>query len=254
GAAYGPNIVTTAKFAFDDGAVAVVTVTNGSVQPTAPRNLTALKAIDLTRYGQAIGAIGEIPCVMPPSSSVAGVYVLTDTTRGVWKAPANAALNLVTQPAIQVGATLQDEMNVSVTGKSVNGIRQFPGRGTLVWGATTLDGNSTDWRYVSVRRFMTFVESSVRIATQPFVFEANDARTWSSVQAMIENFLQSLWRQGALIGNKPEHAFFVQVGLGKTMTAQDILDGRLNVVIGVAVVRPAEFVVLTISLKMTAAS
>jgi len=254
GAAYAPNIETTVTFAFDDAAVEVVIVTNGSVQPTAPRNLTELKSLDLARYGQAIGAIREIPCVMPPSSTVAGVYVLMDTTRGVWKAPANVALNLVTKPAIQYDTTLQDEMNVSVTGKSVNGVRQFPGRGTLVWGARTLDGNSTDWRYVNVRRFMTFVETSVRLATESFVFEPNDARTWTRVQAMIENFLQNLWTQGGLMGDKPERAFFVHVGLGKTMTAQDILDGRLNIEIGVAVVRPAEFTVLAFSLKMIAAS
>lgn len=254
GAAYAPNIETTLDFVFEDVAVAVVTVTNGSVQPTAPRNLAELKNIDLQRYALAIRAIREIPCVIPPSAAVAGVYAVVDTTRGVWMAPANVALNLVTKPAMQYGAALQSEMNFSVTGKSVNGIQQFPGRGTLVWGARTLDGNSTDWRYVNVRRFTMFVETSVRLATAALLFEPNDARTWTRVQAMIETFLQGLWRQGALMGNKAQLAFFVQVGLGKTMTAQDILDGRLNVEIGLAVVRPAEFIVLTFSQKMAASA
>ena len=254
GAAYAPNIETTIDFAFDEAATAIVSVTNGLVQTTAPRNLAELKLIDITRYELALGAIRTIPCVLPPCAAIAGVYASVDTTRGVWKTPANVALNLATKPAIQYGATLLNEMNSSATGKSVNAIQQFPARGTLVWGARTLDSNSTDWRYVNVRRFMTFVETSVRLAIDAFVFEPNDAPTWAAVQAMIENFLQVLWRQGALMGNKSELAYFVRVGLGKTMTAQDVMEGRLNVVIGVAAARPAEFVVLTFSHKMAASA
>ena len=134
-------------------------------------------------------------------------------------------------------------------GKSVNAIRAFTGKGTLVWGARTLAGNDNEWRYVNVRRFFIFVEESVKKAIEPFVFEANDANTWVRVQAMIENFL-TLWRQGALQGVKPEHAFYVAVGLGKTMTALDILEGRMIVEMGMAVVRPAEFIILRFSHKM----
>jgi phage tail sheath protein FI len=102
----------------------------------------------------------------------------------------------------------------------------------LVWGARTLAGNDNEWRYVSVRRFFNFAEESIKKATEPFVFEPNDANTWVRVQAMIENFLTVLWRQGALQGIKPEHAFYVAVGLGKTMTALDILEGRMIIEIG----------------------
>jgi phage tail sheath protein FI len=142
-------------------------------------------------------------------------------------------------------------MNVDVTaGKSVNAIRAFTGKGTLVWGARTLAGNDNEWRYVSVRRFFNMVEESVKKATYQFVFEPNDANTWVKVRAMIENYLTVLWRQGALAGAKPEQAFYVKVGLNITMTAQDILEGYMNVEIGMAVVRPAEFIVLKFSHKM----
>jgi phage tail sheath protein FI len=142
-------------------------------------------------------------------------------------------------------------MNIDAdTGKSVNAIRSFSGKGILVWGARTLDGNSNEWRYISVRRFFIMVEESVKKATAAFVFEPNDANTWIRIRAMIENYLTLLWRQGALAGAKPEHAFFVKVGLGQTMSAIDILEGRLIVEIGMAAVRPAEFIILRFSHKM----
>ncbi len=120
----------------------------------------------------------------------------------------------------------------------------------MVWGARTLAGNDNEWRYVNVRRFYNFVEESVQKATGQFVFEANDANTWVRVSTMIENFLTNLWRQGALAGATPEEAFFVKVGLGTTMTFDDILNGIMNVEIGLAAVRPAEFIVLKFSQKM----
>jgi len=189
--------------------------------------------------------------LLPPSGAIAGVYAKANNERGVWKAPANISLNAVISPAVKISHEQQAEYNVDVIGgKSINLIRAFTGKGTLVWGARTLAGNDNEWRYVNVRRFFNFVEESVKKATEQFVFEPNDANTWVKVQAMIENFLTTLWRQGALQGVKPEHAFYVAVGLGKTMTALDILEGRLIVEIGMAAVRPAEFIILRFSHKM----
>jgi phage tail sheath protein FI len=146
---------------------------------------------------------------------------------------------------------MQDGLNVdTVAGKSINAIRAFTGKGTLVWGARTLAGNDNEWRYVSVRRFFNMVEESVKKATGQFVFEPNDANTWVKVRAMIENFLILQWRAGALAGAKPDDAFYVRVGLGQTMTADDILNGFMNVEIGLAVVRPAEFIILKFSHKL----
>lgn len=189
--------------------------------------------------------------LIPPSGAIAGIYAKVDNERGVWKAPANVSLSAVNGPAVRLSHEQQGEYNVDVNaGKSINIIRAFTGKGTLVWGARTLAGNDNEWRYVSVRRFFNFVEESVKKATEQFVFEPNDANTWVRVQAMIENFLTTLWRQGALQGVKPEHAFYVAVGLGKTMTPLDILEGRMIIEIGMAAVRPAEFIILKFSHKM----
>jgi phage tail sheath protein FI len=188
---------------------------------------------------------------IPPSSSIAGVYAKVDNSRGVWKAPANVSVNSVMEPAVAISHDEQANINVdAVAGKSINAIRAFTGKGTIVWGARTLAGNDNEWRYVSVRRFFNMVEESCKKSTEPFVFEPNDSNTWIKVQTMIENFLTNLWRQGALQGAKPEHAFYVAVGLGKTMSAQDILEGKMIVEIGMAVVRPAEFIILQFSHKL----
>jgi len=188
--------------------------------------------------------------LIPPSGAIAGIYAATDRTRGVWKAPANVSLRAVVAPAYKLTDREQGDLNVHSTGKSINGIRAFTGKGILVWGARTLAGNDNEWRYINVRRFFTYVEESVKKASEPFVFENNDANTWIRVRAMIENFLTLQWRQGALAGATPKDAFFVKLGLGETMTAQDILEGRMIVEIGIAAVRPAEFIILKFSHKM----
>lgn len=198
----------------------------------------------------ATDKIKETMRTIPPSGAVAGIYAMVDRTRGVWKAPANVSLNGVLGPAVKIDNLDQEDLNVHDTGKSINAIRAFTGKGTLVWGARTLAGNDNEWRYVPVRRFFIMVEESVKKASEPFVFEPNDANTWIKVKVMIENFLTLQWRAGALQGAKPEQAFFVHAGLGTTMSAIDILEGRMIVEIGMAVVRPAEFIILRFSHKM----
>jgi len=186
-----------------------------------------------------------------PSATMAGVYSRVDRDRGVWKAPANVSVNGVKEPSVLVTAEEQEGLNVdATTGKSINVIRKFAGKGNLVWGARTLAGNDNEWRYIPVRRLFIFVEESVKKATEFVVFEPNEAKTWVRVKTMIENFLSKLWRDGALAGAKPEEAFFVKVGLGETMTALDILEGRMNIEIGLAAVRPAEFIILKFSHKL----
>lgn len=208
-------------------------------------------ALSFPVYKSIVNGVSNSMTVMPPSGAIAGVYAQVDRTRGVWKAPANVSLNNVVAPDVMFTAAQLDNLNVdAVAGKSVNAIRSFTGKGTLVFGARTLAGNDNEWRYISVRRFFNMVEESCKKSTEPFVFEPNDANTWVKVQGMIENFLTVLWRQGALQGAKPEHAFYVAVGLGKTMTPLDILEGRMIVEIGMAVVRPAEFIILQFSHKM----
>ncbi len=202
-------------------------------------------------YKGIITAIQKQSVVLPPSGALVGIYAAVDGNRGVWKAPANVSITAVKGPAVNVTSEDQESLNVdTVAGKSVNAIRAFTGKGTMVWGARTLAGNDNEWRYIPVRRFFNMVEESVKKATSRFVFEPNDANTWVKVRAMIENFLLVQWRAGALAGAKPEQAFFVRVGLGQTMTAEDVLKGYMHVEIGMAVVRPAEFIVLKFSHKM----
>ncbi|MCI5141386.1 MAG: phage tail protein [Candidatus Electrothrix sp. ATG1] len=189
--------------------------------------------------------------IVPPSGAVAGVYATVDRTRGVWKAPANVSLNSVLGPVEAIDDSDQGELNIDVTaGKSINAIRAFTGKGTLVWGARTLAGNDKEWRYIPVRRFYNMVEESIKKSTAWAVFEPNDASLWTKVKGMIDNYLIQKWREGALAGATPEEAFFVKIGLGQTMTPQHILEGKLIVEIRMAVVRPAEFIILKFSHKM----
>lgn len=213
--------------------------------------LKSLEASDNDTYNKIKTAINNLPMELPPSSAMAGVYARVDSTRGVWKAPANVGLTYVIKPSVRVTNDIQDGLNVDTTaGKSVNAIRSFTGKGVMVWGARTLAGNDNEWRYVSVRRFFNMVEESVKKASDQFVFEPNDANTWVRIKAMITNFLINQWKAGALAGATADEAFYVKVGLNQTMTADDILNGIMNIEIGMAVVRPAEFIVLKFSHKM----
>lgn len=202
-------------------------------------------------YKSIVNEVQKEAGKLPPGGAMAGVYAMVDNNRGVWKAPANVSLNSVVKPWVKIDNQQQEDLNVDVnSGKSVNAIRAFTGKGTLVWGARTLAGNDNEWRYVSVRRFFNMVEKSVKLSTNWAVFEPNDANTWIRVKAMIENYLTNLWKAGALAGATPDSSFFVHVGLGSTMSAVDILEGRMNIEIGMAVVRPAEFIILKFSHKL----
>jgi uncharacterized protein len=211
----------------------------------------ALSLKNTTVYQKVMAKIKDTAVELPPCGAIAGIYTAVDEDRGVWKAPANVVIGGIIGPSVKIDDKDQEDMNVDTTsGKSVNAIRAFTGKGTLVWGARTLSGNDNEWRYIPVRRFFNMVEESVKKATDWVVFEPNDANTWVRVRAMIENFLTTLWRQGALAGSKPEQAFFVKVGLNETMTSLDILEGRMNIEIGMAAVRPAEFIILKFSHKL----
>lgn len=198
----------------------------------------------------ALDAARSLVNVMPPSAALAGLYALVDSTRGVWKAPANVSVNGVLKPTVELSKSDQEDLNVCTTGKSINALRSFVGEGVLVWGARTLDGNSLDWRYINVRRTMIMIEESCRLATQAFAFEPNAGPTWVTLKAMIGNFLTSLWKRGGLAGAVPEDAFSVHVGLGETMSAEDIVEGILRITVLVAISRPAEFIEITFQQQM----
>lgn len=259
GASYYPWLRTSLLPYVDEAVSTSVTVAGGTGIPspvflkkpdTDPTLTDSMYHFNSKLYFDIKKSLSKNAIILPPSSSIAGIYAMVDSTRGVWKAPANVSLSMVSEPMRKIDDEDQRDMNVSGTGKSINAIRAFSGKGVLVWGARTLAGNDNEWRYISVRRFYNMVEESVKKATEPFVFEPNDANTWTKVKGMIEAFLTLQWRAGALQGAKPEESFFVHVGLGETMTALDIFEGRMIVEIGLAVVRPAEFIILRFSHKM----
>lgn len=202
-------------------------------------------------YSDLQGEICEVMNLLPPSSAMAGIYTMVDVNRGVWKSPANVSVTNVIKPAANITHEEQENLNVdAISGKSINAIRTFPGVGTMVWGGRTLDGNSLDWRYINVRRTMIMLEQSIKLALRSYVFEPNDANTWVTVKSMIVNFLTEKWKQGALAGSSPEDAFSVNIGLGSTMTSLDILEGKMLVSVKLAIVRPAEFIVVTFEQQM----
>jgi uncharacterized protein len=217
---------------------------------TVTQNNQALMMASQT-YTQILTIIQDKINTLPPSGVMAGVYSYVDGTSGCWAAPANVSPVGVTDLAIQLDDEDQGGLNVdAVSGKSVNAFRFFNGQGVLVWGARTLDGNSQDWRYIPVRRTVTMIEQSIKDALRAYVFAPNDSNTWVTIKSMLSNFLTNVWKEGAIQGAKPEEAFNVQVGLGTTMTAQDILDGYLRVTVMIAVTHPAEFIVVTVEQEL----
>lgn len=225
-------------------------VIDGPQNEPNPSNLDPRSDIDDTKYAAfyypwlivsdpRTGARVEVP----PSGPVCGIYALTDNTRGVWKAPANETVAGALDLKYQVDTGAQEVLNP----RGVNCIRRFPGRGIRVWGARTLSSDPL-WKYVNVRRLFIFLEASIYYSTQWVVFEPNDPRLWARVQQTVRLFLRSQWREGALFGEKEEEAFSVAIGR-ETMTEDDILNGRLIIEIGIAPVRPAEFVIFRIFQK-----
>lgn len=180
---------------------------------------------------------------IPPSGSILGIYARSDNTRGVHKAPANEVVRGCVGLDCQFNTGEQDILNP----KGINLIRSFPGQGIRVWGARTATSNAS-WKYINVRRLFIFIEESIKANTSWAVFEPNDEVLWVRVQRTISVFLNGLWRGGSLAGTSPEEAFFVNIGRD-TMSQDDIDNGRLVCVIGVAPVKPAEFVIFRISQK-----
>ncbi len=211
-------------------------------------NSTMMKISPL--YQQTMADICTSVNMLAPSGAMAGVITRNDNTFGVFQSPANTTIINGVSPTVNLSDADQGDLNEPLNGLAVNAIRTFPNLGMLVWGARTMAGNSDDWRYICVRRTMIFLEQSIKVAMQAFVFQTNDSLTWIAVSSTIENFLNTQWKAGALQGAKPTDAYSVSVGLGSTMTGEDILQGFMRVTVLVAVSRPAEFIVLTFQQQM----
>lgn len=217
-------------------------------QPLTPdqtRSLSQHLAEALPLLSEVEGILLHKLNMAAPSGLIAGVWASNDVTRGVWNAPANAACIAVAAPGVLLTDADQGDYNVPLNGNAINILRAFPNRGPVVWGARTLDGNSNDYRYIQVRRTLVYIEQSIKAALQPFVFAANDDRTWAAVTSMIADFLTGVWQQGGLMGAKAGDAFDIRCGPGSTMTGQDILNGCMVIAVSLQMVHPAEFIELT---------
>lgn len=248
GAAYCPNLMTTLTYQSDDSSM-VTHLQSGAVPSSAPvysGSLGNLKSTAPHLYNSLVAEIGKVPVELPPSGAMAGVYATVDRSRGVWRAPTNVQLKAVLAPKVQLASDSRDALLAS----SINPIREFAGKGVVVWGARTLAGNDNEWRYVPVRRFISFIEASIRKGTMFVPYAPNDGSTWLLVKTMIRNFLFGLWKQGAMPGIKPEEAFFVLVGPGESMTLHDIQQSVLRVQIGIAFTKPAEFIIISLTYEL----
>jgi uncharacterized protein len=244
-------VIITAKVVGSTGNAITIIDNAGTVDASAGGTLLGGINPDKTLYNNITASLLQSTLRLYPSSTLAGIYASVDRDRGVWKSPANVSISGVIAPSVNISSADQEILNVDAgSGKSINAIRAFAGKGNLVWGARTLAGNDNEWRYVSVRRLFIFAEESIQKASEFVVFEPNDKNTWTKVKGLISNFLTNLWRDGALAGATPKDAFYVKCGLGETMTSQDILEGKLIIQVGLAAVRPAEFIVLQFMHKL----
>ena len=245
-AVYYPNVEVPHTRTLGDKQVAIKGYTDGT--GTTIATLTELRTANADFSGvidQALVDYLSDSLSLPSSALMAGVYGKTDGERGVWKAPANVVLNGVSDVSVRVTNEQQAELNP----KGINVIRHFSDRGLVVWGSRTQkDG---DWRYIPVRRLFDAAERDIKKALQRMVFEPNSQPTWKRVQAAIDNYLHRLWLQGALAGNKVEDAYFVRVGKGITMTQEEINQGQMIIQVGMAAVRPAEFIILKFTQDMS---
>lgn len=229
-------------------------VAKSKVKTKPINDLAALKDVNPALAGTLLDLIQKqtSPVWLSPVAAIAGAYCLTDSQRGVWKAPANVVLSAVADLCDESGKSVAvtDAVNAELIKNGVNPVRYFPGKGYTVWGARTrVDENSTDWRYIPVRRLFNMAERDIKEAMATAVFEPNSPPTWEILRSAVDVYLHSLWQQGALFGNKPDEAYFVKIGLGTTMTTTDINQGRLIIKVGMAAVKPAEFIILEFSQK-----
>lgn len=244
GAAYYPYLKTTLTRAYTDESV-VLEWLGVRLADVQDKRLVVVqikgKAVPVAKL------LGRQTVTLPASPAVAGTYAKIDFEFGVWNAPADVSLYEVFGPSILVDDADLGPLMVDPDGKSINAIRAIPQRGTVIWGARTLAGNDPEWKYVPVRRLMTMIEESVKDATAWATFGPNSASTWRMLTAAVDAFLTQLWQAGAMSGATPAEAFFVKVGPGTSMTQHDVADGRLIIELGVAAVRPTEFILVRIT-------
>jgi phage tail sheath protein FI len=239
-----------------DGLIDAIRLSIDKVGNANGLTLKNLQASDSLLYNQIKEAIRSLQVVLPPSSAIAGVYGRVDSIRGVWKAPANVSLSYVTEPTEKVSEKEQSDLNIHNSGKSINAVRTFTGKGNLIWGARTLDGKDkksdgkdNEWKYIHVRRYYDMIQQSISKALERFIDEPNTSHTWLRAKTMLENFLNQQWMEGALAGSTPKEAYEVKV-YGTEDPVTHNITNPMNIEIKIALVRPAEFIILNFSHKL----
>lgn len=241
GSAYYPFVRTKMTYYVSSDCHNVSVEYGGEVVP-----LGFLRSKNLHLYKFVRKLLNNRFVVLPPSGAVAGAYVTTDKIRGPWKSPANINLKGVIEPVVTVDNQLYDLFNAGPeSGKSINNIRSFAGKGTLVLGSRTLASGDNEKKYIPVSRFIIMVKETLKRSTSWVGFEPNDPATWSRIRIIIEKYLRQKWQEGALAGVSEQSSFYVKCGLGDTMTDQDIEVGKTHIEVGLAMLRPSEFTVLS---------
>lgn len=240
GAAFFPNLLTVYSYFYDETTLIIK-------QRNRQFALSTIKDSEPALYSKYKNALEQFFVSLPPSPAAAGAFLRNDDLRGIWKVPANIALDDVLRPEIAISEIDQDFLYFdNVSGKSINPIRVFSGKGTLIWGSRTLAGNDAEGKFIPVRRFINQVEKDLQNSMQSLVFNENSPTVWANIQQQTENYLMSHFSNGAFPGRTIREAFFVHCGLGATMTQNDIDKGVVIIEIGLAPVRPAEFIMLRI--------
>lgn len=235
-AAYSPFLVTNLPYRYEDSSVSI------AMDGAAPVTLADM-TVDIHIHGVR-ALLDKYAVTLPPSAAVAGLYAKADHQRGVWRPVSDIRLEAVAGPGIRYSNQDQAPLNVDAgTGMSINAIRAFRHKGTVVWGGRTLDGNSDRWRYVSTRRLFIKIERNLRQIAAATTGEANISRTWNRLKTAFASYLDNLWRHGALSGAKSTDAYFVQIGPGADTSQHD-----LNIKVGLAVYQPAEFITVSFTL------
>jgi hypothetical protein len=192
---------------------------------------------------QILDPLTSLPMLNPPSGHICGIYARNDIERGVHKAPANEVVRLASGFEVAISHAQQEVLNPD----GINCLRFFAGRGYRVWGARTMSSDP-EWKYVNVRRYVSYLERSIDLGTQWAVFENNDETLWGRVRLAVENFMNNEWRSGRIEGERPDNAYFVKCDR-TTMTQTDLVNGRLVCLVGVAAVKPTEFIIFRIGQK-----
>ena len=244
GAVFFPNVVTDYQYFYNDSEIKIK-------KENQEFKLNDIKESDPVLYEKYKAHLQNFKVHLPPSATLAGAFLKNDETRGIYKTPANIALLKIIKPEILINTVEQNLFSFNeIDGKSINIIKSFTGKGTLIWGSRTLNGNDNEYRYISVRRFANSMVKEVTTFVLAMNITENSNVFWTKIIAVAEIYLKSFFAKGAFAGSTEKSSFYIRCGLIETMTQQNIEDGILNIEIGFAPTRANEFIILQVIFKI----